>query len=285
MVLGLCLNRLCWYAGEKYLRDLKAKEEFPSRVLESVEVLADFLVAEARTMEKGTDSAKREAKEQVPGDRVKDAPATARELRWRVRMASGYSSDDDAKSRRRALNGHTHGLASSINGSHRKRKRTEDETEGEAGHPAFLNFKPRTWDLIDTQPATTDTRTVKVRRPGESAGWGELWKDVDEVMPDNGDDEASVQRKRDVVVKVRRTVKGLERQRVERILEDWTWGEGEDHTSVLPFTKTGTAKHLPSGSQQDEKTAPPAPAEVAVQPPDGTADVKMGEASGGKIAD
>lgn len=237
-------------------------------------------------MEKDADSAKREAKDQVPGDRVKDAPATARELRWRVRMASGYSSDDDVKSRRRTLNGHTHGSSASINGSHRKRKRTEEEPEVEIAHPTFLNFKPRTWDVIKSQPTVSDTRTVKARRPDESAGWGEAWsqwKDVDGEAPDDGSGEASVQRKRDVVVKVRRTAKGLERQKVERILEDWTWGEGEAHTSVLPSTETGIAKHLPSGSQQDEKTAPPVPTEAAVAP-DGTADVKMGDASGGKIA-
>ena len=73
--------RLCWYAAEKYLRDLKGKEEFPPRVLEGIEALADFLVSEARTMERGSDSAKRQAKEDVPGDRIKDAPALARELR------------------------------------------------------------------------------------------------------------------------------------------------------------------------------------------------------------
>ena len=46
-------------------------------------------------MERGNDHAKREAREQVPNDRVKDAPALARELRWRVRLARGESSDDE----------------------------------------------------------------------------------------------------------------------------------------------------------------------------------------------
>ena len=95
------MHRLCWYAGEKYLRDLKAKEEFPPRVLDSVEVLAEFLVSEARTMERGTDQTKKEAKDQVPGDRIKDAGAMARELRWRVRLAGGYESDDDSRLRRK----------------------------------------------------------------------------------------------------------------------------------------------------------------------------------------
>ena len=32
-------TKLCWYAAEKYLRDLKAREEFQPRVLESIEAL------------------------------------------------------------------------------------------------------------------------------------------------------------------------------------------------------------------------------------------------------
>ena len=58
------LYRLCWYAAEKYLRDLKAKEEFSPRVLEGVEALADFLVADSRTMERGNEQAKKAAKEE-----------------------------------------------------------------------------------------------------------------------------------------------------------------------------------------------------------------------------
>ena len=117
------MNRLCWYAGEKYLRDLKAKEEFSQRILDSVEVLAEFLVAEARVMEKGTDHAKREAKEQVPGDRVKDAPAMARELRWRVRLAGGYESDDDARVRKGQKKAAGH--KEEVNGAGKKRKRCQ----------------------------------------------------------------------------------------------------------------------------------------------------------------
>src|ERR1700730_14607994 len=77
-------DRLCWYVGEKYLRDRRAKEDFPSRILESIEVLADFLVSEVRTMERGLESVRRDVRDQVPNDKVKDAPAVARELRWRV---------------------------------------------------------------------------------------------------------------------------------------------------------------------------------------------------------
>lgn len=48
-------SRLCWYVGEKYLRGLKSREEYPSRVLQSLEALAEFLVLEARVLERGSD--------------------------------------------------------------------------------------------------------------------------------------------------------------------------------------------------------------------------------------
>ncbi|KAI8998935.1 Clavaminate synthase-like protein [Trametes punicea] len=220
--------KLCWYAGEKYLRDLKAKEDFSPRVLESVEALADFLVAEARTMERGTESAKRQAKEEVPGDRIKDAPALARELRWRVRHAAGYSSDDDSRSTRKlkgAINGE--GPSNGV-GSKRKRIASEDSME------LFRHFKRPSWDRIEEWPTEKETRVVKVRRPNiKSQDWAHGW------VKGNGDaevadgEEAHVERKRDVIVKVRRTAKGLERQRVERVFEEWVWN-GETPTASPP---------------------------------------------------
>jgi len=39
------------------------------------------------------------------------------------------------------------------------------------------------------------------------------------------EDEATVESCQEVVIKVRRTTKGLERQRIERTIEDWTWAE------------------------------------------------------------
>ena len=101
LVFGLTLNaihRLCWYVGERYLKDLKAKEEFSPRILESIESLAQFLVNEARLMERPVDSSsKREAKDMVPADKVKDPCALARELRWRVRLAAGAGSGDEGR--------------------------------------------------------------------------------------------------------------------------------------------------------------------------------------------
>ena len=42
--------------------------------------------------------------------------------------------------------------------------------------------------------------------------------------------DAVVQQRKDVIIKVRRTERGVERQRVERILEEWTW-DGETKSS------------------------------------------------------
>ncbi|KZT66856.1 Clavaminate synthase-like protein [Daedalea quercina L-15889] len=227
--------KLCWYAAEKYLRDLKSKEEFSPRILESVEALADFLVAEARAIERGTDHAKREAKEQVPSDRVKDAPALARELRWRVRLTRGESSDDEGRGHRKSLkaNGSVESLS---NGAGTKRKRSP--APGDAG--IFRNFKPRLWERVANQPVERDSRVVKVRRPAPDGDdwntrWAE-WKDGGDAETGEGAEAVRVERRKDVIVKVRRTEKGIERQRVERILEEWVWpgGSREDQADARP---------------------------------------------------
>ncbi|TFK55342.1 Clavaminate synthase-like protein [Heliocybe sulcata] len=219
--------KLCWYAGEKYLRDLKAKEEFSPRVLESIGALADFLVSESRTMERGTDQAKREAKDQVPGDRVKDAPAMARELRWRVQQVQGHLSDDEDAA-----------------GSGVKRKRSE-------GGAMFKHFKPRTWDKILEKPEENVQKVVKGHKPPEEDTWDMDWIDrLDESAMEGDGDELELRRRRDVVIKFRRTGKGLERQRIERLVERWEW--------VRPDKTTGLkTEHLaaapPSGDEQPEK--------------------------------
>ncbi|KAJ3526806.1 hypothetical protein NM688_g8215 [Phlebia brevispora] len=250
--------KLCWYAGEKYLRDLKAREEFSPRVLESIEVLADFLVSEARTMEKGSDHAKKEAKDHLPGDRVKDAPAMARELRWRVRLASGYDSDEDTRARRKAkIGAHENGLS-------KKRKRVE-EGEEEDSSRIFLHFKPRSWDMITVDPVEKGKKTVKVAKVDISSNDGLAdWSAWD--VPESADGEdATVESRKDVIVKVRRTAHGLERQRVQRTLEQWTWTPaGPD---VPPSTET---------------TAPPATNGTSATPEAAKSeDIKMaGEAKG-----
>ncbi|CAL1703876.1 unnamed protein product [Somion occarium] len=212
-------SRLCWYTGEKYLRDLKAKEEFSPRVLESVEALAEFLVSEARAIERGTEQARREAKEQVPSDRVKDPAAMARELRWRVKFATGYTSDDESSHRRK---GKTTAI-SSVASVGEKRKRSVDEDEEK--HLLFKNFKPRIWDKVTVLPTEEESRTLKRKKMDDSEGL-DVWAAGTDLEDDpDADEGVTVKRRKNMVVKVRRTAKGLERQRIERITEDWVWDE------------------------------------------------------------
>lgn len=203
---------MCWYVGEKYLRDLKGKEELSTRVLDSIEVLSTFLVAEARKMERGSESAKREAREQIPGDRIKDAPALARELRWRVRLASGLNSDDDGSGMSRV--------------------------KGKRGAPAaptdlvlsskFRNFRPAEWDAIEEKVVDNDKWTTKAPRPNQSPEWKApwvSWHEADATLEGTEGDEVLVKRRQEMIVKVRRTAAGLERQRVERVFEEWDWSD------------------------------------------------------------
>ncbi|KAI0075787.1 Clavaminate synthase-like protein [Panus rudis PR-1116 ss-1] len=230
-------TRLCWYAGEKFLRDLKAREEFSPRVLRSLEALANFLVSEARSMERGNEHARREAKEQVPGDRVKDAPALARELRWRVRQASGYTSDDEGGSKRKGkvLTGET----AEVNGH--KRKRAGDEEDAVLVNGPFRNWKPRAWDHVVSRPTEHEQKAVKVDKSYQDSfdKWAAA-KDVEEDMESGV--EATMSRRRDIVVKVRRTARGMERQWVERIGEEWTWATEHPHRAPSIGETSGTGE-------------------------------------------
>ncbi|EPT01807.1 hypothetical protein FOMPIDRAFT_152091 [Fomitopsis schrenkii] len=257
--------KLCWYAAEKYLRDLKAKEEFSSRVLESVEVLANFLVAEARAIERGSDHAKREAKEQVPNDRVKDAPALARELRWRVRLARGEPSDDEGRGHRKLIKS-TGSVDSLSNGAGTKRKRSPVAEDA----AMFRNFTPRQWERVINEPVHRESRVVKAGRPAPNGEdwktrWAE-WNGDDDGKAEEGAQEAHVERRKDVIVKVRKTEKGIERQRVERVVEMWVW-EGGDPPTVSPAggDSAGKAKEdsagdsHPNGHGLDVTTSPDDP--------------------------
>lgn len=194
-------------------------------------------MSEARTMERGTDSAKRQAKDEVPGDRIKDAPALARELRWRVRHAAGYSSDDDGRSHRGAKTKSVANGEPTMNGSNSKRKRSAMDT-GEDSAELFRNFKRPEWEHVEERPTERATRVVKVRRPA-SQGWAEDWaRGTDELLGGDDGESAQVESRRDVIVKVRRTAKGLERQRVERVLEEWVWDGGNPADAPSAPAKT-----------------------------------------------
>lgn len=170
------------------------------------------MVSEIRTIERGTDPAKKEAKEQIPADRVKDPAALARELRWRVRVAAGYGSDDEGFMPKMAA----------ANGNKRKRAQPEGANDQAA---KFKNFKPRLWEAVFEVAGETEKKVVKMSKPD-----GDEWKDKwvawkDEMVSEEAESEADVRQKRDVIVKVRKTATGVERQRVERIMEEWIWSD------------------------------------------------------------
>lgn len=166
--------------------------------------------------------AKKEVKDQVPNDRVKDASATARELRWRVRMAAGYESDDESSGvlpkGKEAVNGDTE------NGIGNKRKRVDSESPSVDEPPRFRNFKPRLWDSVMEKTAENEKRVIKAQKPADGVDWKEHWVEWRDNVEDNGD-MADVNSQRHAIVKVRRTAKGVERQRVERVVEEWVWGD------------------------------------------------------------
>ncbi|THH09560.1 hypothetical protein EW145_g1926 [Phellinidium pouzarii] len=261
-------TKLCWYAADASLRALKAHEDFTPRVLASLMALARFLVSEVRLME-GSEHAKsaprsggrrKEAKDNVPTDRIKDAPALARELRWRVRLAARGASDaeDDEDGDVPARN---------VVGSKRKRSVAASNAgakkgEGEEAEERVRNFVPKRWGAYAVRGgelAHVRRRVRADRRPppegesGEEAVWMQGWMewdgavirsgeetkdedpdaqmDVDSVVKDDSE-EAEVERKHEVMVRVRRTARGLERQRVERTIELWEWPEVEVKTKM-----------------------------------------------------
>ena len=165
------IARLCWYVGERYLRDLKAKEELSRRVLESLDALATFLVAECRVMDRSSDNnLRKDTRDQVPSEKVKDPAALARELRWRVRLAAGGDSGDELSPIRYE--------AGSINGGvGHKRKREYDHSGSREGSAPvkFKHWTPKPWDVVEMQPLRTESTVIQKRKPGEEelAQWAD----------------------------------------------------------------------------------------------------------------
>ncbi|KAF8078221.1 jumonji superfamily protein [Lyophyllum atratum] len=205
-------SKLCWYVGDKVLRDLKSPSgaTFSPRVLDSMSALADFLVSEARILEGGSEHAKKVVKDEIPSDRVKDAPAMARELRWRLKLAGGYTSEDE----------NPQPTKGKPNGNKRKRPSSPSPALDETSGP-FKNFKPKMWDSVTEHSTDVETKSEKGWRPQDGENWVEHWIDPN---GDQGDGEiAEVKRRRHATVRIRRTGDGLERQRIERIVEEWKW--------------------------------------------------------------
>jgi hypothetical protein len=220
-----------------------------------MESLASFLISEVHALERGTEHARKIAKEHVPGERIKDPSALAREFRWRVRLASGYASDDEGHGRRKAkvhsaavaevavngTNGHVHGkrkrespagVASAVTAT------TSSGMEDSQPRAIFKNFKPKTWDLEEEVKGEVQVRTTVAPQPIEGDEWAAAWADWKEDWEGSeGATQVEVHARRDVLVRTRRTAKGLERQRIERVSEEWVWGDEEmkvDSTSIVP---------------------------------------------------
>ena len=176
-------------------------------------------------MERGPDSLKRDVRDQVPNDKVKDAPAVARELRWRVRLAQGYTSDDDQSGRFRAREP----MAKEVG---RKRKRDPEFSQGVEGDSKFRNFQPKIWEAV-AEEQEEGVRHLTVQPTQDISSLVESWTDWKEDPIGsqshmvNGDN-VEVGRRRQVIIKTRRTVHGFERQRVERVVETWNWDDVGD---------------------------------------------------------
>lgn len=187
------------------------------RMMESLTALVNFLMSEVRTMENGTEARKKELKDQIPHDKVKDPPALAREFRWRLRQAAGMDSDDEGAT-----------AASTIHkpANENKRKRTSASPALSDENGPFKYFRPRHWDKVVERQEDISARQVTVPRPTKHEDGDDNWEESWVEGTPNGEakeDKASVQTRKEVVIKVRRTEKGIERHRIERIIEVWNW--------------------------------------------------------------
>ncbi|KAF8644156.1 hypothetical protein AX16_008683 [Volvariella volvacea WC 439] len=203
-------TKLCWYVGEQLLREIKNTSSFSSRVLCSIAALAEYLVSEVRILERGSDTRKKEVKENIPHDKVKDPSALARELRWRVKIAMGNYSDEDD----------TEGWRQASRRSKRKRS-TFGNTVAQIPSPKFRNFKPKLWERVEETSSQVGTQMRKADKP-EHENWANEWVQNIENDASDGED-VKLEQRRDIVVKVRRTDGGVERHRIERVVEVWEW--------------------------------------------------------------
>ena len=216
------IPRLCWYVADSTLRSLKAREEFSPRVLESLKSLCAFLMSEVHLIERGDEQRKKEAREQVPGDRIRDALALARELRWRLRLAAHGTSDSEGS------DGET--TEPRTNGVKRRRGhengRIKEEFDFDDSSYRFKNFVPKKWDAYNATSVSQGKKKQRVLSSVEGTDWTKPWTEWDSApnrMDVDGSREAEVDTKHEVIIRVRKTVKGLERQKIERTVENWEW--------------------------------------------------------------
>ncbi|CAE6433383.1 unnamed protein product [Rhizoctonia solani] len=240
-------TKICWYAADKYVRDLKAKEDISPRILEGLGSLATFLVSEARMIERGGKEKEKEGKDQVPGDRVREPSALARELRWRVRNARGLDSDGEGSGAPVAPPT-TNGV-----GTGSKRKRTEEtspapkvepqieakiEEEKSESPVVFKHFVPRKWTEVRRDSAVTTCFVDPSSIHEEEA--------MDKLVQEGTAGAAELQTKVDTIVKTRRhkdkdgkTV--AERQTITRTLDIYTWDENATRDVDMPMENDTSA--------------------------------------------
>jgi F-box and leucine-rich repeat protein 10/11 len=203
---------------------LRVSEEIPQRALASILSLATFLVSEVRNIER-KGNAYRESREMIPVDKVKDGPALARELRWRVRNALGADSGDEARPRQKL---------SPISNGGNKRRRTMDETPS-CDLQKFRNFKPRVWDGENNLPSCHSTFKSWIRKDLPIVRWME-WPETASTSAE-GDILATVNSTVDTVVKARQYTKSgvmfLERHKATRVYELWQWDISNTPTENL----------------------------------------------------
>ncbi|KAG8907568.1 JmjC domain-containing histone demethylation protein 1 [Tulasnella sp. 417] len=228
--------RMCWYVGEAYTRALRNKEEICPRILPELRSLSDFLISEARLIEStANDSTKKETRDMVPPDKVPDAPALARELRWRLRLLLDGESGDEKPTKQ--ANGHgiaanggarnkRSGSSNAAAGNKRKRL-ANDERAGsqetmlsDSAGGIFRNYTPRPWESVKkTEGAVSRRSAVPLPEDWEVVGVG-------------SSRVGELETRRDSVVKVRRVEgeKGkviLERETIVRTKEVWCAEDGD----------------------------------------------------------
>lgn len=198
---------------------MRTGEEIPNRVLESILALAQFLVVEARIVERRGSGA-RESKDMVPYDKVKDASALARELRWRCRNALGDESDDERQKK-----------SDYVNGSNKRKRNADDSDDGAADNhvDGFRHFKPRRWDKIHQSSSTHASLQQKVVKTLSLSDWLE-WNLVEKTAKDE-EVTAKVNTSDSTIVRIRKYTNGnlvfVERSKAHQTQEVWQWEDSD----------------------------------------------------------
>jgi len=261
--------RLCWYVADKMVRDIKAKEEFPSRVLSGLEALATFLINEVRIMERktSTEAARKDSKDQVPNT-IRDPGALAREFRWRVRLASDLDSGDElgtpslrSSHATNGVNGYgkrTSVTPGAVAGVKRKRGGVSQPSSSERG-PQFHGYEPRPWDVSEIRKIQPEqTFRVPMTRPEEKDGipWLESNAVSDPSSSSSATSNADHTSTIDEVVKIRKATRDgvvtvLERQTIRRVFERWEFVE--DDTGEVKVEAEETVEIVGDGTPVESR--------------------------------